>query len=155
MAVLDRDALEQSPLADLHAIASELSLDGYRRLRKAELIDAIIERQGGAPAPSTERGGAGGDRAAAGVVAAGGPRTPRRRRADGAVAPEVETAEETPAEKPARRRRGAKPPRRPRRPAPADETPAAEPEEARGERSAEGVVEVLPNGSGFLRVSAA
>src|SRR5579875_1900377 len=50
MPVLDRAALEQSPLADLHAIASELSLDGYRRLRKAALIDAILERQGGEPA---------------------------------------------------------------------------------------------------------
>ena len=40
MSVLDRAALEQSPLADLHAIASELGIDGYRRLRKADLIDA-------------------------------------------------------------------------------------------------------------------
>ena len=34
MAILDRESLEQSPLADLHAIASELSIDGYRRLRR-------------------------------------------------------------------------------------------------------------------------
>ena len=44
MSVLDRAALEDSPLADLHAIASELSIDGYRRLRKPELIDAILAR---------------------------------------------------------------------------------------------------------------
>lgn len=50
MSVLERTALEESPLADLHAIASELSIDGYRRLRRAELIDTIVERQGGAPA---------------------------------------------------------------------------------------------------------
>ena len=37
MSVLHRDALEASPLADLHAIASELGIDGFRRLRKAEL----------------------------------------------------------------------------------------------------------------------
>jgi transcription termination factor Rho len=48
MSVLDRAALEESPLADIHAIASELSIDGYRRLRRPVLIDAIIERQGGA-----------------------------------------------------------------------------------------------------------
>jgi transcription termination factor Rho len=48
MSVLDRSSLEASPLADLHAIASELSIDGYRRLRKAELISAILDRQGGA-----------------------------------------------------------------------------------------------------------
>ena len=47
MSVLDRGALEDSPLADLHAIASELSMDGYRRLRRPELIDAILARQGG------------------------------------------------------------------------------------------------------------
>jgi transcription termination factor Rho len=50
MSILDRDALAASPLADLHALASELSIDGYRRLRKPELIDAILTRQGGAPA---------------------------------------------------------------------------------------------------------
>ncbi|HEX8206368.1 MAG TPA: Rho termination factor N-terminal domain-containing protein, partial [Solirubrobacteraceae bacterium] len=47
MAVLSRDALEGSPLADLHVIAGELGLDGYRRLRKADLVDAILARQGG------------------------------------------------------------------------------------------------------------
>ncbi len=51
MSILDREALAASPLADLHALASELSIDGYRRLRKAELIDAILTRQGGEPAP--------------------------------------------------------------------------------------------------------
>jgi transcription termination factor Rho len=50
MSILDRDALAASPLADLHALASELSIDGYRRLRKPELIEAILTRQGGAPA---------------------------------------------------------------------------------------------------------
>ena len=45
MPVIDRAALEESPLADLHAIASELSIDGYRRLRKEQLIGAILERQ--------------------------------------------------------------------------------------------------------------
>ena len=47
MSVLDRTALEASPLADLHTIASELSIDGYRRLRRAELIDVILDKQGG------------------------------------------------------------------------------------------------------------
>ena len=60
MSVLDRAALEASPLADLHAIASELSIDGYRRLRRAELIDAILVRQEGTrrvePALRSRRG---------------------------------------------------------------------------------------------------
>ena len=46
-AVLDRSELEASPLADLHAIADQLGLDGFRRLRKADLIDRIL---GDAPA---------------------------------------------------------------------------------------------------------
>ena len=33
MSVLSRDALQDSPLADLHEIASALGIDGYRRLR--------------------------------------------------------------------------------------------------------------------------
>ena len=47
MPVLERSALADSPLADLHAIASELGIDGFRRLRKEDLIDAIVARQSG------------------------------------------------------------------------------------------------------------
>ncbi|MEI7625180.1 MAG: Rho termination factor N-terminal domain-containing protein [Actinomycetota bacterium] len=47
MSALDREALEASPLADLHAIATELGLDGFRRLRKAALVDKIVVSQGG------------------------------------------------------------------------------------------------------------
>jgi len=42
MAVLERSELEASPLADLHAIANQVGLEGFRRLRKADLIDAIL-----------------------------------------------------------------------------------------------------------------
>ncbi len=54
MSVLDRDALQASPLADLHAIASELSIDGYRRLRKAQLIDTILDKQSGVERPAAD-----------------------------------------------------------------------------------------------------
>ncbi|MGI9183717.1 MAG: Rho termination factor N-terminal domain-containing protein [Solirubrobacteraceae bacterium] len=54
MSVLDRSALEASPLADLHAIASELSIDGYRRLRRPGLITAILAQQSGEPVPAAE-----------------------------------------------------------------------------------------------------
>src|ERR1700729_2045192 len=54
MSVLDRSALEASPLADLHATASELSVDGYRRLRRADLIDAILAKQSGTAADAGE-----------------------------------------------------------------------------------------------------
>ena len=53
--VLDRDALDKSPLADLHLIANELGVDGFRRLRKAELVDAIIARQAGEDPPAARR----------------------------------------------------------------------------------------------------
>jgi len=42
MAVLDRAELEASPLADLHAIAREMGIDGYRLLPREELITAIL-----------------------------------------------------------------------------------------------------------------
>src|ERR1700730_2826956 len=53
MPVLDRAALEQSVAADLHAIASQLGGDGYRRLRKPELIDAILASQSDEPAQAS------------------------------------------------------------------------------------------------------
>src|SRR6478609_6937114 len=54
--VLDRSALEQSPLADLHLLANELGVDGFRRLRKGDLVDAILTRQSGeeVTAPAVE-----------------------------------------------------------------------------------------------------
>ncbi len=47
MSVLQRKELEESPLADLHAIASELAIEGYRGLRRDALVAAIVEGQGG------------------------------------------------------------------------------------------------------------
>src|SRR5271166_5501360 len=46
MAVLERSELQASTLSDLHAIADQLGLDGFRRLRKAELIEAILGNDG-------------------------------------------------------------------------------------------------------------
>ncbi len=53
MPVLERNELEQSPLADLHAIASELGIEGYRRLRRDDLIEAILS--GEAPVSEPKR----------------------------------------------------------------------------------------------------
>ena len=47
MTVLQRKELESSPLADLHAIASELGLEGFRSKRKGDLIGVILDAQGG------------------------------------------------------------------------------------------------------------
>src|SRR5436305_5453345 len=54
MSVLDPRELQASPLADLHALASELGLEGFRRLRKQDLINQIVEAQGGSVAPAVE-----------------------------------------------------------------------------------------------------
>ena len=54
MPVLDRNELEQSPLADLHAIASELGIEGYRRLRRDDLIEALLS--GEVPVSEPSRG---------------------------------------------------------------------------------------------------
>ncbi|MBV8218768.1 MAG: Rho termination factor N-terminal domain-containing protein [Solirubrobacterales bacterium] len=137
MSILDRDALAASPLADLHALASELSIDGYRRLRKDALIDAIIARQGGSPAEGADEDEreADGDRPA-GARRRRGRRGGRSRSAareeeEEAAAPASEDAEEI-----------------------EDHVERAELGEAAPEEEVvEGEVELLPNGSGFLRVN--
>src|SRR5437763_6182545 len=141
MSVLDRSALEASPLADLHAIASELGLDGFRRLRKAELIDAILARQSGAEEDTEVSDEA--------EVAP----------AEADVAPAEEKKderEEAPAARRRRSRRGGRGrARADERPAPAA-APAEDEEEEEadaGDREVEGLVELLANGSGFVRVS--
>jgi len=56
MSIISPADLEASPLADLHALASALGIDGFRRLRKEELVEAILARQGAA-APRRSRAG--------------------------------------------------------------------------------------------------
>ncbi len=179
MSVLTRSALDDSPLADLHALASTLRIDGFRRLRKSELADAILARQGG---------GAEDDAPVAAPT-----RAPRRRRSTAAAAAarakdgdEPDVAEPAAAEEAADEPPKAPKPRAPRRsrarkvveaevdaqdelttePEPdavvAEPQAAADLEDDSGSdpqaspsdaNHVEGVVELLPNGSGFLRVS--
>lgn len=122
MSVLSRGALQDSPLADLHQIASALAIDGYRRLRKDDLVDAILERQGGDAAD-----GDGGSEKAERPARSRGRRGGRSRTA--ASADEKPAAEEPPA----RERR-------------------SRPREKDGDIAVEGTVEILTNGSGFIRV---
>jgi transcription termination factor Rho len=127
MTVLHRDALEASPLADLHAIASELGIDGFRRLRKAELIDRILRDSGGGEVDGD------GDGVADDVV-------------DEAAADE---------EARPRRRRGTRGGRGRSGRDEADRDDGADAEESadRRDETVEGVVELLGNGSGFVRLS--
>jgi transcription termination factor Rho len=54
MSVLNRKELADSPLADLHQIASELGVEGYRAMRRDQLIAAILGASGGAVADIEE-----------------------------------------------------------------------------------------------------
>ena len=130
MSVLDPRELKASPLADLHTLAAELGLEGFRRLRKDDLIDQIVAAGGGAPAPAPADEA--GDDADEQEVA---------RYEDAAVEPE-EIDDEPPAEDP------------PAEPADdADEPGDGELDdvEEREEDVRTGVLDVLPNGSGFIR----
>jgi transcription termination factor Rho len=174
MSVLSRSALEASPLADLHAIASELGIDGFRRLRKAELVDRIVEHQGGEEDESLASEIV--DEAAAEPEA-----RPRRRRAgrgrartedetpeedeEEAEADEIEADvesdlvkvedEEADEDRPARRTRGGRGRGGRERDREGREGRDGRDgdREADAERFVEGVVELLTNGSGFLRLT--
>jgi transcription termination factor Rho len=206
MPVLDRSALVDSPLADLHAIASELSIDGFRRLRRPELIDAILIKQGNedvapvaedgdAPTGTEEetptrsrrgrRGGRGRSSARKEDDAETETETPAETEAPAEAVAEVGDSEEEAAPKPRRSRsrsrvtkeeepEAAAPEEAPEKPARSrsrsraakedkpetvtaavaedtksdapDGTPAAE-------ETVDGVVELLANGSGFVRVA--
>lgn len=88
--------LDKEHLADLHAMAAEAGVAGFRKLPRAELIEAILAKHGGVPPPARSR-------------------------------------EEVPAR------------------APAGEA-AAEPEEAATAEPVTGVLDVMPDGYGFLRL---
>jgi transcription termination factor Rho len=176
MTVLARSELEASPLADLHAIANEVGLEGFRRLRKAELIDAILDKTGSgsaaaADAPEDERNGSDSgsrsrrrrpararrprdedgddaadpadDRGSAVDADSDSTAPPRRSRRRGARS--GASTEETPA------RSGARGGSAPSADAPARSERDSDPAQDAG-RIAAGVVEVLGNGSAFLRV---
>jgi transcription termination factor Rho len=159
MSVLDRDALEASPLADLHTIASELSIDGYRRLRRADLIDAILNRQEGAEPSSAEAPEA--DVADEPVTS----ETSAAEESNGAATSEAghdDDDEESAAPRRRRGRRGGRGRAAARDDAEsgngaarAEEPPEPEESDADaddGDELVEGVVELLANGSGFVRV---
>ncbi|HVG65112.1 MAG TPA: transcription termination factor Rho [Actinomycetota bacterium] len=63
MATTERDILEGKVLPELQAIASSMGVQGYQRLRKADLIGAIIAKAQGVefvPSPAPARGRRGG-----------------------------------------------------------------------------------------------
>jgi transcription termination factor Rho len=155
MSVLNRKELAESPLADLHQIASELGVEGYRTMRKDDLIGAILGAGRGAAEPGDE---------ALGVVEA----EPEEDTSEGTSEDTSEgtsegtsdgTSEEEPDEVPAEealeapsRGRGT---RRDRRAAAGEEEPEVVEDEISDEEIATGVLDVLANGSGFVRLDPA
>ena len=152
MSIISPADLEASPLADLHALASALGIDGSRRLRKEDLAEAILARQGAAP-PRRARGGS--------RRTASAP-SEEDRDATSEEPGAGESSRDGATERPARsgrprRRRGGRSREGGEDAGPStSETPRAREEsEPVSERVAEGVVELLANGSGFLRVNPA
>jgi len=136
MPVLERAELEASPLADLHAIADQLGLEAFRRLRKADLIDAIL---GDAPAAraDSDRDDDDDDLDEDGAEPERGTSTRPSRRARGRrSSTRSQTRSSTRSPAGGERARGGR-----------GEGRATPPASA-----AEGVVELLDNGSAFLRV---
>ncbi len=147
MTVIRRDDLYESPLADLHALAAELGIEGYRTLRREALIEAILERAGeasepvgaaadagtevenGAPSAAVEEGSAA---AAAARPEDAVPLAGSEELAGQVVTggDETQQAEKGAAREPAERRSGR----------------------GEGETVVAGVLDLLANGSGFIRV---
>jgi transcription termination factor Rho len=192
MSVLQRSDLEASPLADLHAIASTLNIDGFRRLRRDDLIDAILTRQAGEDVATAEAEPAAGpdeeEPAAVSLADAAAERAATRRRGrwrrsrggegdegeegvdrEPGAGVESDTAleaieaqpgalaAEAPEDAAAEEERGGGGGRgdradRDREPRAGDRAArrAAAPREP--ERTVEGVIELLANGSGFVRL---
>ena len=144
MSVLQRKQLEDSPLADLHAIASELGLEGFRAMRRADLIGAILRAQGAddeaEPATATEEPEP--DEVPADEAL-------ERPAGEAAAAP---PADEAPAEEDAAEEEPEEPAEEPAE-AEAEEEPEPEADTAGpSEPTATGVLDILANGSGFVRV---
>src|SRR5829696_3590606 len=152
MPVLDRNELEQSPLADLHAIASEIGIEGYRRLRRDDLIEALLS--GEAPVSEPTSGDEDSD---ADTASTSEEERPRRRSRGGRgrgrsrdERGDRDRGDRDRSERPERAERSERGER-------ADRGEARDERDADGDDEVEaeprtGVLDILPNGSGFMRV---
>jgi transcription termination factor Rho len=55
VATIDKNALEGKVAAELHQMATDLGIEGHQRLKKADLIESILEHENGASAPPPRR----------------------------------------------------------------------------------------------------
>ena len=133
MTVLQRKELESSPLADLHAIASELGLEGFRSKRKDDLIGAILDAQGDdAPEPAAAEPAA----AEPEPEPAEPDEVPSAESLEGPAEPEDESPGEGELDV-------------------VEEEPEVEEDEVSDEEILAGTLDILANGSGFLRLDPA
>ena len=155
MSVLDRSELEQSHLADLHAIASELGIEGYRRLGRDALIEAILAGDGGdsptEEAPADEEEGATDEEASGRRGRRRGLRLRRGRdEEDEAEKPAASDKPDT-----AERAEVVLPEGDDSESSAADEKDEKDEKPARRDQAEEdvraGVLDILPGGSGFMR----
>jgi transcription termination factor Rho len=173
MSVLNRKELAGSPLADLHQIASELGVEGYRAMRKDDLIGAILSASGVADEPAPEAAEPDEDEDTSEDTSSDTSEGTSDDTSEGTSEDEPdedeagedepdEVPEEEALERPARRgRRGG----RGRRRGAAgeggtggtggEEEPEVVEDEISDEEIATGVLDVLANGSGFVRVDPA
>ena len=164
MSVLNRKELADSPLADLHQIASELGVEGYRAMRKDDLIGAILGAGGAADEPAADEPAvaeAPADEEDAEDTSEGTSEdTSEGTSEDTSEGTSEGTSEDEPDEVPeeeealerpsrVRGRRGG------RRSPVAEEEPEVVEGEISDEEIATGVLDVLANGSGFVRVDPA
>ena len=140
MSVLNRNELTESPLADLHQIASELGVEGYRAMRKDDLIAAILGASGGEPevgstaAVAEEAEEESPDDTSEGTSED----TSEGTSEDTSEGTSEDTSEGTSDDAPA-----------------GEEEPEVVEDEISDDEIATGVLDVLANGSGFVRVDAA
>ena len=141
MSVLQRADLEGSPLADLHAIASELGIEGYRALRTDDLIKAILAAQGGEDDASDD------------TDAGDEPARFEQESDSDSDGPDAELDDESSrARGRGRGRRGGRGRGRDEGDTDRERDDEPDPEPDPDAEPVTGVLDVLPNGSGFLRV---
>jgi transcription termination factor Rho len=136
MSVLNRKELTDSPLADLHQIASELGVEGYRAMRKDDLIGAILNAGGGSDEPAEE-------------PAAAEEPAPADDESDD------DTSEGTSEDTSEGTSEGTSDEASEDAPPASEEEPEVVEDEVSDDEIASGVLDILANGSGFVRVDAA
>jgi transcription termination factor Rho len=163
MSVLNRKELADSPLADLHQIASELGVEGYRAMRKDDLIGAILGAGGAADepagdepvvaeAPADEEDAEDTSEGTSEDTSEGTSEDTSEGTSEGTSEDEPDEVPEEEALEPPSRGRGR---RGGRRSPAAEEEPEVVEDEISDEEIATGVLDVLANGSGFVRVDPA